>query len=227
MLSDSLVAVIELIFKVFTNPFGIFLTSFIANSIPFVAIPYLLLVLMYSLAFQDLIPKLIIALSSAIGAALGKVVIYSIGGSVRLGLSDKTIRNLELFNKVAGKSLFIAVFLFASLPLPDDVLYIPLGISKYNFIRYFIAVLAGKIAMTVTVVIYGHMFISIVGESTFLLPIYLALTAFLSYTIIRVDWSVILEALNDRGLKEAISEFLKQLTNIYKLKIPRTKTATN
>lgn len=207
-------------FKIFTNPIGVFLTSLVANSIPFVAVPYLLLVLAYSLTLHDLVSKLVVAFASAVGATIGKVMIYFIGSFIRLRLSDKVIRNLELFNKVADKSAFVAIFLFASLPLPDDVLYIPLGMSRYNFTRYFVAVLVGKSLMTTAVVLYGHMLSALMSESLILLPLYIALTALLSYTVVKVNWSAVLESLNDRGVKEAVLELLRQVLRAYRIRTP-------
>jgi len=199
---------------------GILIISFIANSIPFVAIPYLAVIMTYSLLIQDLTSKLVISLASAFGASLGKLVIYSIGGIVRLGFSEKTLKNLDVFNRIAGKSLFLAIFLFASLPLPDDILYIPVGIIRYSIVKYFIAVLSGKVVMTTSVVLYVHTIMEVALEFTTLIPIYLVLTIVLSYIIIKVDWSEVLDALTSKGLSEGLKVFTKQLGSIFKIKLP-------
>lgn len=213
----------DMILRLFEWPLsilGILIISFIANSIPFVAIPYLAVIMTYSLLIQDLTSKLVISLASAFGASLGKLVIYSIGGIVRLGFSEKTLKNLDVFNRIAGKSLFLAIFLFASLPLPDDILYIPVGIIRYSIVKYFIAVLSGKVVMTTSVVLYVHTIMEVALEFTTLIPIYLVLTIVLSYIIIKVDWSEVLDALTSKGLSEGLKVFTKQLGSIFKIKLP-------
>ncbi len=197
---------------------GIFITSLIANSIPFVALPYLAVVLAYSLLIPDPFTKIVTAVVSALGATLGKLIIYSIGSLFRLGLSDKVIKNLELFNRIAGKSLFLAIFLFASLPLPDDILYIPTGMAKYSIFKYVMAVFLGKTALTSVVVFYSHLIKEHVTEFTFLLPVYVIVTIAVSYVIIKVDWAAVLNSLTCEGLEGGVSEFIKQLLTIFKLK---------
>jgi len=197
---------------------GIFIISFIANSIPFVAIPYLAVIMTYSLFIQDLNNKLVISFASALGATLGKLLIYSIGGIVRLGFSEKTLKNLEVFNRIAGKSLFLAIFLFASLPLPDDILYIPVGIARYSIIKYFIAVLSGKVVMTSAVVFYVYTIKEVAVEFTMLIPIYVVLTIVLSYVIIKVDWSAVLDALTSKGFSEGLKVFTRQLGSIFRIR---------
>lgn len=205
------------LYRVFANPLGIFLVSLVANSIPFIAIPYLLVVLTYSMIFQNMVDKLVVAVASALGASIGKLVIYFLGSTFRLKLSSESIKNLELFNKIASKGLFIAIFLFASLPLPDDVLYIPLGISKYNLIKYFIAVFLGKLVMTSSIVIYGHSINILISESGLLMPVYILLTIIFTYIIIKVNWTAVMDALNDGGLNDAIMEFIRQVSKAFKI----------
>ncbi|MCS7108771.1 MAG: hypothetical protein RMH77_01505 [Sulfolobales archaeon] len=212
---------LERLLYIFDGPLGflsIFIISLIANSIPFVAIPYLAIILAYSLLLQNLTTKLLVAFSSALGATAGKIIIYNIGSLVRVGLSEKTLKNLELFNKIASKSLFLAIFLFASLPLPDDILYIPVGIAKYSMVKYSVAVLLGKTVLTSVIVFYSHIIKEQVVEFTYLLPAYLVLTIFVSYIIIKVDWAVVLDSLTSKGVLTAISELIKQIATIFKFK---------
>ncbi|MEM2206262.1 MAG: VTT domain-containing protein [Sulfolobales archaeon] len=196
---------------------GMFIISLVANSIPFVALPYLAIIMAYSVFIQDLTTKLLLALISALGATVGKLIIYSIGSLFRLGLSQKTLKNLELFNRIAGKSLFLAIFLFASLPLPDDVLYIPMGMTRYSIPKYLIAVLSGKTVLTSVIVFYSHLIKEQVMEFTFLLPVYVVITLLFSYIIIKVDWTAVLDTLTSKGVVNGINEFFRQLLMIFKL----------
>ncbi len=208
--------------NVFSGPLsmlGIFAVSLVANSIPLVGIPYLAVVLAYSLFIQDLNIKLLLILSSALGATVGKLIIYIIGSSFRLVLSKKVIENLRLFSRVADKSVFLAIFLFASLPLPDDVLYIPTGMSRYSLPKYVVAVLLGKTALTSVVVLYSHLISEYASLNSFLLPVYVVMTVIFSYIIIKIDWASVLNILTYEGVLGSIKEFLRQLTVIFKPKI--------
>ncbi|MEM2376482.1 MAG: hypothetical protein QXZ10_02605, partial [Sulfolobales archaeon] len=58
---------LESLLSIFSGPLGvlsIFLISLISNSIPFVSIPYLAVILAYSMIVQDLTMKLFIAFAS-------------------------------------------------------------------------------------------------------------------------------------------------------------------
>ncbi|MCS7121682.1 MAG: VTT domain-containing protein [Archaeoglobaceae archaeon] len=175
---------------------GIFLISLISNSIPFVGVPYLnfLLIISSFLSFEDAV---LIALISALGASLGKVIIYSIGASMRLTLSKKTKENLQFFEKIFKKWGIFAIFLFAASPLPDDVLYIPLGMAKYKLFYYFIAVFSGKVLVTSYVILMGKFTSDLMREIidnyvlSFLL--FFALTILLTIVVIKIDWKSLFE----------------------------------
>ena len=49
-----------------------------------------------------------------------------------------------------------AVFVAAATPIPDDLIYIPLGIAKYNPRRFFIATLSGKLILSYMIVLIAH-----------------------------------------------------------------------
>ncbi|MGC9121806.1 MAG: hypothetical protein ACP5HP_02580, partial [Thermogladius sp.] len=62
-----------------TGLYGVFFTSLVSNSIPFVALPYLVYIIVYASRFSDFRSLVLIALVSGIGAGLGKVIVYFIG----------------------------------------------------------------------------------------------------------------------------------------------------
>ena len=51
-----------------------------------------------------------------------------------------------------------AAFVAAATPIPDDLVYIPLGLAKYNPRRFFVATFAGKIVLSYMVVLTSHFF---------------------------------------------------------------------
>ncbi|MDW7990387.1 MAG: VTT domain-containing protein [Archaeoglobaceae archaeon] len=175
---------------------GIFLISLISNSIPFIGIPYLNFLFILS-PFMNLEETVIVALISAFGASLGKIIVYSIGASMRFTLSEKTKENLIFFEKIFKKWGFFAIFLFAASPLPDDVLYIPLGIAKFKIFHYFIAVLLGKVVVTSYVLLAGKFTSNLMRELLNNNPISLILffffTMILTILVIKIDWKELFE----------------------------------
>jgi membrane protein DedA with SNARE-associated domain len=175
---------------------GIFLLSLIANSIPFVGLPYLnVLVLMTP--FMESWELAIVAVLSALGATLGKLVIYFLGRGVGHTLPEKSRENLFFFQKLLRRWGILAIFLFAASPLPDDVLYIPLGMAKYKLHHYFLAVLFGKVIVTSYALLAGKIamdFIEFYTESFELsfAILFLATTIFTIF-ILKFNWKRFLE----------------------------------
>ncbi len=196
---------------------GIFLLSLVSNSIPFVGVPYLAVVIALGAIYRDPYQKLGLILSSALGAALGKIVIYFIGSGFRLKLSRRSRENLELFLKLARKSLFLATVIFASTPLPDDILYVPLGLMKYPLHLYAIAVFLGKALLTSAVVLYASGLAWLLeGDLIITVPAFIIITFVFSYFIIKVDWGRVIEVTYERGLPGAIEEVSRQVEAIVK-----------
>ncbi len=196
--------------------FGVFIVSFLGNAIPYSTVPYLFFIIVYSALIQNTIIKIGIVISGGIGAALGKLVVYYIGRATRKVLSEKTKKNIELFTKIADKGIFITVFLFAALPLPDDVIYVPLGITGYNVIKYFIALVTGKIVITGLAVFFGeslkYLFIDSEGMPWHIyIPVLIALTILLTIIIMKIDWVKVTEIGSEKGVVPAIIYLLKEV----------------
>jgi len=175
---------------------GIFLLSLISNSIPFVGIPYLNVLVLLT-PFLDFWELSIVAVLSAFGATLGKVAIYFLGKGISLTLSEKSRENLFFFQKLFKKWGIFAVFLFAASPLPDDVLYIPLGMANYRLHNYFIAVLCGKLVVTSYVLVAGRTAMGIMEELThnfeLSFAILLLTTVVFTIFVVKFDWSKFFE----------------------------------
>jgi len=204
----------EALMSVFNVHTSIFLLSLASNSIPFVSIPYLGVVAGYSIIYRDLPSRVSIILLSALGASLGKVLIYFIGRAFRVKLGDVSKSNVELFKKVARKSLFFAVLVFAATPLPDDVIYIPIGIMKYPLTHYFTAVLLGKTVLTSTVALYASWMAYIAEVNLLVIPALVAVTFLLSYLVIRINWASVINAFYDKGLRGSIKVFTAEVSRV-------------
>jgi len=58
----------------------------------------------------------------------------------------------KLVKRYGGSAAFVA----AATPIPDDLVYIPLGLAKYNPKRFFVATLLGKIVLYYVIVLISH-----------------------------------------------------------------------
>jgi membrane protein DedA with SNARE-associated domain len=134
------------------NPYlGVFLISLVGNLTVFFPIPYLLAIFTIAIEMTK-IDIFSLALVGALGAAIGKFLSYGIGFGGRLTLGEKYKRRFDALRLALGGSPFIAAFVFAATPLPDDMVFIPLGMIEYSPIKTFIACAAGKFILTLTIV---------------------------------------------------------------------------
>jgi membrane protein YqaA with SNARE-associated domain len=106
----------------------------------------------------------LIAIVAGLGSAIGEFSGYLLGFYSRKVISTKRLRKMEFMMKVLDRFGPAAIFLFALTPLPDDLLFIPLGIMRYNFLRAFIPALVGKMSMNFIVAYSGRYAIYIIRD---------------------------------------------------------------
>ena len=177
------------------------LVSFFGSLIPFIPIPSF--VVLATMAVGDQFNIHILAIVGAVTATFAKMIIFYVsygGGKI---LSEKTRKRMKPFERLVKKYGGAAAFVAAATPIPDDLIYIPLGLAKYNPKRFFIATLTGKFVLSYIIVLTAHFVgLSILDpllenvESTS--TIYLGMIVFaviLTVTVIlllRLDWERIL-----------------------------------
>ena len=180
---------------------GILLISFVGSIIVFIPIPYF--PVLVTAAFNKQLDPHIIALSSAIGAVIAKMIIFYVSYYGRNILSTKTKRRIlplqRLLSKYGGPGAFIA----ALTPIPDDLIYIPLGLSKYNPWKFAIATFLGKFILNEIIVLgavfLGRPFIESLGTNS-IDPVYLVIGAVTSFIVLgiilylylKIDWAKII-----------------------------------
>jgi len=199
---------------VILGPIGIFLASLLGNAVPYATVPYLVIIIQYFAAIKHTFLDIIaVTILGGLGATVGKVIVYSIGRAARCALSKETKENLKLFTKLMGKSVFIAIFLFAALPLPDDVLYVPLGVSGYSLIKFFIACFLGKIIITFLAAMLGAIWAQVMELSKvpiwISLPSALIVTIVVTYIITAIDWVKVLESVEAQGWLKFIIQAIR------------------
>ena len=60
------------------------------------------------------------------------------------------------FQRLVRRYGAAAAFTAAATPIPDDLVYVPLGLAKYNPLRFFVATLSGKIVLHYIIVAVSH-----------------------------------------------------------------------
>ncbi len=177
------------------------LVSFFGSLIPFVPIPFF--VILATMAVGEQFNIHILAIVGAVAATFAKMIIFYVSyGGGRI-LSEKTRKRMKPFQRLVKKYGAAAAFVAAATPIPDDLIYIPLGLAKYNPRRFFIATLTGKIVLSYIIVIIAHyvglsildpLLINVESTST----IYLGMIVFgviltvIVILLLRLDWEKIL-----------------------------------
>ncbi|HEY3094456.1 MAG TPA: VTT domain-containing protein [Nitrososphaera sp.] len=134
---------------------GILIVSFVFSIIPFIPVPYFPLLI--TATFNPKFDPNIIALSSAIGAVAAKTVIFLASYYGRKILSDKTKKRMLPLQKLVSRYGWPGAFAAAFTPIPDDLVYIPLGLAKYSPWKFAAATFAGKLAMN-EVIVWGSVY---------------------------------------------------------------------
>jgi len=142
--------------------FGIFLISLVGALSIFFPIPYT--VVIFTLGGISTFDPLLIALASGIGSAVGEFSGYLLGFGGRKVISEKYKQKMEFLLKIFDKFGPITIFIFALTPLPDDLLFIPLGIMRYNLVKAFIPALIGKFCMSLIIAYSGRLSLQIIRD---------------------------------------------------------------
>lgn len=132
------------------------LVSFFGSLIPFVPIPSFLV--LATMAVGDQYDLHLLAIISAITAAGAKQIIFYVSYNGRRIIGEKTKKRMRPFQRLVKRYGGGAAFIAAATPIPDDLVYIPLGLAKYNPKRFFVATLAGKLVLGYAIVVASHFF---------------------------------------------------------------------
>jgi len=143
---------------------GIFLISFIGTASIVIPIPYTIII--FTIGSLRILDPLLVAISGAAGSASGEFFGYFLGYYGRAIVSEERQKKMNYILRVFSRYGAVAIFIFALTPLPDDLLFIPLGIMRYSFLRAFLPCLLGKMLMCFILAYGGHLSIGFI-ESIF------------------------------------------------------------
>ena len=175
---------------------GIFFISLIGSMSLFVPIPYTIVI--FTMGGLPGFEPLWIAVAAGLGSSVGEFSGYLIGVGGRKTFSQKNRKKMDFLMKLFNKFGPVAIFLFALTPLPDDLLFIPLGVMRYSLIRAFIPALIGKFFSNLIIAYSGRWSLEIIstvfgleGEgSSFLIGTIIGIILMIIVIIImfKVDW---------------------------------------
>jgi len=135
---------------------GLTLVSFFGSLIPFVPLPSFLL--LATMSVGDQFDLHVLALISAFTATGAKIIVFSVSYGGRRIIGEKSRKRMRPFERLIKKYGAAAAFFAAATPMPDDLIYVPLGLAKYNPKRFIVATLAGKIVLSYIIVFASHYF---------------------------------------------------------------------
>ena len=134
---------------------GLFIESFISTGLVFVPSPHTLIII----TAGSLLNPFAVGIVAAIGNAIGNLVGYIFGYSGRkISLKEKghLKKNIDRYEKWFEKhGGFAIIFVFAFTPLPDGLIALFCGITKYDVKKYFLANILGKLALNLLLAYIG------------------------------------------------------------------------
>jgi membrane protein YqaA with SNARE-associated domain len=173
---------------------GVFIISFIGSVSVIFPVPYTIVIFFLG----SVLDPVFVAVSSGLGAALGEFSGYLIGYSGRRVVSEERQKKMGYMVKLFDKYGPAAIFFFALTPLPDDLLFIPLGVMRYPFVKAFVPALLGKTLMTFILAFSGQQSIELIevifGGSGWLGTIItVVLLMVIIVAMIKIDWEKLFE----------------------------------
>ena len=119
---------------------GAFIACIIGNVTIIIPVPFALIVY----AFGSVLNPLFLGIVCGVGSTIGEMSSYLVGRGGRRVIESRYGDRLDMVEKLVEKHGMLVVFLVALLPIPDDLLLIPLGLMKYSVEKTMIAMLFGK-----------------------------------------------------------------------------------
>ena len=174
--------------------FGVFLISLVGSLSIIIPVPYTLLIYLMGAVLDPIL----LAIASGFGSAVGEFSGYALGYYGRAVISKERQRKMNFMVKVFDRYGFFAIFLFALTPLPDDLLFIPLGIIRYKFVKAFVPCLLGKLLMSFILAYSGYLSIGFIrdllGEGGLIgVIVTVILLIVIIVAMLKIDWEKVFE----------------------------------
>lgn len=180
---------------------GLALAGFLGSLIPFIPLPAFFFLATMAVGQQFDIHIMVIIF--AICTTSAKQIIFAVSYGGRKIIAEKTRKRIKPFERLVKRYGAAAAFIAAATPIPDDFVYVPLGLARYNPAKFFIATLAGKIILSYIIVLtsrsFGLSFVApLIEDIDDPVMIYLGIVIFavamtaVVVLMLRLDWARIL-----------------------------------
>ena len=178
---------------------GVLLTSFGINLIPFAGPSNLLIAANIALIVKA--DPWTIGFLVAVGSASAKLIHYLITFFAGNLLSEKRRKILDAESQKVKGWGFLALFVAAATPIPDEPVIIPLGLLKYNPVKFYLAIFLGKLSITIIGAYLGmtgaDFFSSVMSQETMVI-ISVLLTIAVTALLLKVDVIKVLRDIKKR-----------------------------
>jgi membrane protein YqaA with SNARE-associated domain len=149
----------------FNGFIAVFLLSLI-GCLSVVPIPYTYILFLIAMHYE--LNPIIVSLGGAFGSTLGETIAWFLGRASSSILRDtkyfKRIETIIKFTKSHSSIILpILTFIFALTPLPDKILFLPLGVVRYSVLRLLPAAFMGKMMMNIIIIITAQTW-GVIGE---------------------------------------------------------------
>ncbi len=181
---------------------GAFLISFLGNLTIFIPVPFAFFVI----ALGATLNPFLVGVACGLGSTLGKLFAYLVGRAGRRFIDEKYGSRLESAKSLVRRYGAPMVFLFALLPLPDDLIMIPMGVLRYSFTSFLLATLVGKLAMGLILAYSGHFgfrIIHLLQETRGILATVATVILFIVIMVVllKIDWGRLLDRANKNNMQ--------------------------
>lgn len=173
---------------------GVLLSSFLLNLIPFASPSNLLIASNAALLVNS--DPFTIGFLVALGSASAKFIHYIVTFFISGHLSEKQRKQLDVKWSRVRRWAFLALFVVAATPLPDEPVIIPLGLLKYNPAKFYIVYFLGKLIITILGAYLGrlseNLFASRMSQDALMIAS-IVLTVVVTVVLLKVDVGKIAE----------------------------------
>lgn len=170
----------------------VFATAFGVNIIPFAGPSNLLIPSWFPflLVGGDTSTLVIVGFLVALAAAMAKGIHYMVTFFISGRLSEKRRARLDADAQKVRRWAFLLLFLAAASPIPDEPIVIPVGLMKYNPVKFFGAYFFGKLAIGVAGAFLGNVIeTSVAGwlSQEGMIVVSVAFTIIITVILLKVD----------------------------------------
>jgi membrane protein DedA with SNARE-associated domain len=173
---------------------GVLLAAFGLNIIPFAGPSNLLIASSAALAVDA--DPFTLGFLVALGSATAKFIHYLITFFLGRFLSEERRKRLDVASLKIRRWAFLALFVAAATPIPDEPVVIPLGLLKYNPVKFYLAFFLGKLSITTVGAYFGRLgqaaLLSVTSQEV-LMALSIILTIVVTVVLLKVDVGKIAE----------------------------------